>query len=415
MTKKIISLALALCMAVTLCACSLPYGNSEYPVIVGHTQIKSAPADNSVIVLDENVADVLIACGYTAKVMAVATECTQSEYSQLETVGTAKAPDVATITAMKPSLIFIGTDIPEDAKDAFNKAEIPTLMMAAATTATEINTLYSSVSAVFEGKSTGYKSGSEKAEKQLEAINSFSTTIPLNAVTKTVCYLYDVTGNAATGDTFGSFVIKCSGGENALEDQINGKVDLTTIAEIDPTYIFCPEGMTEEIKSNGVLATLSAVKKGKIIEMPESYMKRQGSSMLSAIEFMAKKLYPSMNKGETAADAESLEEKYGIEITEGMSLSYGESGDNIYIMQTRLDDLGYLPIDPTGEFLDNTVAAVKEFKEYNGISPTEGESADEATLKKMFSSAALERDTPARAEVPTLPQDNTQPTTAQQD
>lgn len=408
MIKRALAVILAAVLSISLCACSVNFGGSkEYPLVLGHTQVDSQPADGSVIVLDDNVADVIIACGYVSKVMAVSDECTQKDYDGLTKVGTAAAPDAATITAMKPSLIFMTNDTSKDAKDAFKKAGIPTLTMASAGSALELETLYSSVSSALGGQITGYKKGLQTADDELNSIDSFYGKIPVNEnVTKTVCFLFDLNGKASTDNTYGNFLIECAGGKNVLDGMTGDSIALTQLALLDPTYLVCPQGKAEEFKNNGILSTLSAVKKGKLIEMPAEYMYRQGSEISDAVEYLAKKLYPSMNNGETGEITESLADKYGIEI-DGKTLEYGESGDDIRAMQQRLDDLGYLPIDPTGEFLDNTVTAMEEFKKYNGISPTDGKTADEETLKKLFSDSALERDTPIRAETPTLPQNET--------
>ena len=64
-------------------------------------------------------------------------------------------------------------------------------------------------------------------------------------------------------------------------------------------------------------------------------------------------------------------------------------------IQKRLDDLGYLPIKPTGYFGESTADAVKSFQVNNELDRRDG-IADTETLKRLFSTSAFSSTSQAR-------------------
>lgn len=75
-------------------------------------------------------------------------------------------------------------------------------------------------------------------------------------------------------------------------------------------------------------------------------------------------------------------------------IPYGEVSVNVEILEKRLDELQYMPIEPDDEFDDYTVRAIKDFQYLNGLEST-GE-ADAETLTLLFSGNAIPREDPAR-------------------
>ncbi|MGI6153758.1 MAG: peptidoglycan-binding domain-containing protein [Christensenellaceae bacterium] len=65
----------------------------------------------------------------------------------------------------------------------------------------------------------------------------------------------------------------------------------------------------------------------------------------------------------------------------------GDSGQEVLLLQQRLNELGYLNYRPTGKFSDMTVTALKKFQTVNGIDP-DGQ-AGIRTQNKLFSDSAL--------------------------
>lgn len=68
------------------------------------------------------------------------------------------------------------------------------------------------------------------------------------------------------------------------------------------------------------------------------------------------------------------------------SLKKGDAGSEVYAVQRKLNELGYLNYRPTGKFSDMTTEAVRKFQQLNEI-PSTGE-VNTATKQAIFSSEA---------------------------
>lgn len=65
----------------------------------------------------------------------------------------------------------------------------------------------------------------------------------------------------------------------------------------------------------------------------------------------------------------------------------GETGTDIYALQVRLIELGYLNYRPTGKYSDMTTKAVRSFQQRNGL-PADGQTGAE-TMRVLFSDDAV--------------------------
>lgn len=97
-----------------------------------------------------------------------------------------------------------------------------------------------------------------------------------------------------------------------------------------------------------------------------------------------------------AGDGEPMEEY----LYEGR-LNRGDKGENVKQVQTRLKDLGFFNGPISGNFMDQTIAAVKAFQEHNGMYVTG--TLDEETWNMLFNSseALTVNDLPRPTPVPT--------------
>ncbi|MDL2237279.1 peptidoglycan-binding protein [Christensenellaceae bacterium OttesenSCG-928-K19] len=81
----------------------------------------------------------------------------------------------------------------------------------------------------------------------------------------------------------------------------------------------------------------------------------------------------------------------GTTSTESTVVQQGDAGSEVYAIQRRLCELGYLNYRPTGKFSDMTAQSVRQFQQINGISP-DGQ-VGRATMQAIFSDSAV-RNTP---------------------
>ena len=164
------------------------------------------------------------------------------------------------------------------------------------------------------------------------------------------------------------------------------------------------------IKGDTTLASLGAVKTGKILEVSFEEMSRPGNTALEALEKMVYFMYPDLKpksatdttkaqdatasktdattatQATTASNSKSVADKYKLTITSDLSLKQEDENDTVKAMQLRLYNIGYIADkdNVTGYYGEVTAEAVKKFQKNNGLKGT----ADNATLVLLFDSSA---------------------------
>lgn len=98
----------------------------------------------------------------------------------------------------------------------------------------------------------------------------------------------------ATGDTFIHDIITLAGGENIASEAVNWSYQLELLHAKDPDIIILPplwgstfEQTYEQFVNHPSYASLSAVKKGKIINIDNNIIERQGPRSAQAVSILA--------------------------------------------------------------------------------------------------------------------------------
>lgn len=392
MVKKLLSAVVAVCLAFSLTACDVPYIDkvqSEYPVTIGHTAIHQPP--EKAVVLNDSIADIMIACGYTDKIVAKGDNCTQPELSNIQQVGNAGQPNVDAIISAKPEIVFADDTISAEAYTAMTDKGITVLRMAAAADHNSLAAMYKKLCSVFDGNITGNEKGITIADDIIVNMSLIRESAPESKTATTACYIFDMNGSAVTGDMFASEILTSAGAINIGSEVTGGTLLIETLKAQNPNYIFCAEGLKAQIMSSDDFKTITAVKKSRVYEIPATEMTRQGNTIIKGVEDINAILFAALQTDV----AQSVEADYGIAISEDMSYTTGDEDDNVLAIQKRLDSLGYMPIEPTGYFGASTATAVSEFQENNDLDSRDG-IANYTTLKALFLSSAVERATAAR-------------------
>lgn len=390
---------------------------TNYPVTIGDLTLSEKP--ERVVVLSENLADIILALGYEASLKGKSPECTQSELSILPEVSLS---DLKTLKDLEPDLVLVDTE-PENAEELALQG-IPVAVVPPATGRSDFEREYSDVGSLLNGKIDGAAFAVKRAQDIFLAIDDITRMAPSSNIVITACYLYDMDGTAATGDTLAGALISATGATNAFENTEQGDTTLAALKLSNPNYIFCPTGLKEQILASEELSGLSAVENGLVYEMDPTYMIRQGRTVLQAVNFMSGVLYPELldnaasdpassapssgdgENGDSSAiepssnssDPDSSSEPSSssssdASTTSGSSdsdLKVGAKGNDVLKLQKRLAELGYFVLEPTGEFGEGTEQALMNFQLYNGLLATGVANAE--TIKTLYSSSAIPAD-----------------------
>lgn len=395
MFKKVMSLLCIAAILIPFAGCAVQQ-NSDFPITVGHTSFDTAVVN--AVVLSDNAADILLQLGFSSRIVGRSDECTQEAIKSVKSLGKKDSPSVDNIVSLNPDVVIADSTLNNSKYNSLTEKNIKVLRFASPTTKEEISTMYQKLDTLFEGKTKGSENGKETFDKLWTTLENNSKSLPDIPMPKTVCYLYDYKGKTVTGDMLGNIIFTSSGATNIASSATGGKISVDTIKKENPQYIFCDIGMAKKLSKNTDFKNLIAVKNKRVVEIPSGSFSRFGVSMLDAVKTITDTLYPNGTAG-------SVADSYGIKYDEDTFFTIGSGADNdeddtdssrstIIIIQNRLDDLGYWPLNEmTGYYGETTAIAVAEFQSTNGMDYATGE-IDYDTLKKMFSDDAVSRSEP---------------------
>lgn len=427
MRKRIVSIALAFVLVLSVAVTFTGCGNDDYPVEVANITIESEP--KNIVVLDASTADIISYTGYDIKMVGRSDEVNQDWLSVVPSVGSQTAPDVDKIKTYETDVVFAGENLDKSVKESLEKENIKVITMSQAKTPKSLETNYVTLGKILGGKVTGANKGASSYDdliSNMENVKSSVKTQINSDILYTVCYLYYEDNNLKlmTSGTYGDMLLGYTGAVNAAVNIDENKVDVNTLKVANPNFIFyADEATLNAIKADAVLSKLTAVTGGKTLMVTADDMNRQGKTALDTLQKMTEFMYPSLKKSAATKDeaskttatvaattqannsktattapanaattpsaaTTSLADKYKIKLDK-LTLKYEDENGNVKIMQQRLYDLGYVDDKEniTGYYGDISKEAVKNFQTKNGIKAT-GE-ADNATLVKMFDSSAV--------------------------
>lgn len=409
MKTKIISIVLAVVTMLSAVALFSGCSDGEYPVKVANITIESQP--KNIVVLDAPTADILIATGYDRYIVGRSDEVDQQSIAVAPSVGSYENPDTDKIINSGTNLVFAGQSINEDAKKKLQDKGIQVVTMSHGDTPKQVETNYVTIGKICGGTKTGAKKGEDTYNELLDKMNNYKQQVNNrnSGILDTVCYLYteDDRLKMMTSGTYGDMLLGYTGAVNAAVNISDNNVDVATLKIANPNFIFYADNATlDKIKGDTTLASLGAVKTGKILEVSLEEMSRPGNTALEALEKMVYFMYPdlkpksatdttkaqdataSKTDATTASNSKSVADKYNLTITSDLSLKQEDENDTVKAMQLRLYNIGYIADkdNVTGYYGEVTAEAVKKFQKNNGLKETG--TADNATLVLLFDSSA---------------------------
>lgn len=405
MFKKLLAAVLCISLCLTCMAgCShvsdlvsgTPVG--EFPVEINGVTINAKP--QKVVVLSPSLADVVLALNCETQLTARTEGCTQEPLSGLQKVD---AGDVSGISAVGPDLVLLDPNC-AGVEQALRDAGLTVLNIAPAVNREDFERLYSQVSSALNGGGPGYDKGINCAQSVFEVLDDINRMIPKKDTVTTGCYLYDLNGSAVTGDMLGTTIMTYSGVTNIFSSLSGGQYGEDDLRVSNPTVIFCRPGLKEELKNDSRYNNLQAVREGNVIEMEPSTMEWQGRTVVAAALAISGGAYPELLEESSIGENTDPTSKIEDNVSSALASSEPEGGDtpqyetlspddqseDVYRMQERLEELGYLDAEYDGYYGEHTTECVKEFQRVNNLEQTG--IADSETLKRLYSTLAKDKD-----------------------
>lgn len=412
----------------------------DFPVTIDEQTIESEPS--SIAVLSGSLADVIISIGYEEKVVLASDDCTQDEYSTITKI---EATDVSTIINSNIDLV-LGRDMTDEMIISLNTAGIVAINIDNASNRVNYETLYTIIGTAIKGANTGYSKGLTQAQKIFTSLDDIARIIPDSDTVITGAFLIDLESTAVTGDVVANTVIGYCGVTNVFAGLDNMTYTLEDLLIGDPDFIVCASGLKDEIMSNEDFQELTAVINEEVYEVPLSYLTFEGSNLVSFATSIAGVAYPELleeqeqdvelpsslygdeeteseeessvdsDDGQNATTNQTTEneddtndtddteastevedtsdttdnsttaDEYDLENSEYTELELGDVSYDVYKLQERLAELGYLPSSPTDTFGTVTQLALMDFQAKIGVEETG--TADVYTLERLYADDA---------------------------
>ena len=398
--KKIACLILSLIIMLSASACSVIVKNngedmSDYPVTVGNVVFEKTP--EKVAVLSDNLADIILACGYERKLAARSDACRQEELSVLPSVGTPDNPDIDKISQLGIELVLGDESFDEDVKNSVNELGIKTLIIKPAVNDRELNKLYGNIAAILGGGYNGRMRAMDTLNSLESELNAIRNEIVDKNILSTACYIYELSDDqcrVACGNEISSRLFEYAEVKNIAADDADGYIGIDTLLKGNPETIFCDAGVSEKLAANNDLSSLTAVSEGRIFQLPKRYLSLQGQTQLLTIDYIAAKthgFYTSRQKW--PEDFVQLKitpnEEYTAPFEPQIGIFYtvGESYNAVLDIEKRLVSLGYMTEEPDKFYTQETADAVIQFQTVNGLLETG--IADYDTLTVLLSKDAV--------------------------
>ena len=196
---------------------------------------------------------------------------------------------------------------------------------------------------------------------------------------------------------------------------VDGIADAATLKKLNSSSAISAKGTTVSSKEEETTdsETLKKGSKGSAVKQLQQRLKQlgyynntidgdYGSGTVTAVKAFQKK--NGLTQTGTA-DKKTLDKIYSTSAISASdkvenadtsaTLKKGSKGEEVKKLQRRLKELGYYSATVDGDYGSGTVTAVKAFQKKNGL--TQNGTADETTLKKVYSDSAIgaKEETPA--------------------
>lgn len=279
--KRTISLFIIVALIIS-CAFTLPgcsgSGSKEYPVSYGDATISQEP--QSIVVLNDSVADIIAYIGYHVKMAGRAVSCDQDYLRVVPSVGTSNNPAIDTIVQVGADLVIADSTLPDKIREKIEAQGIQVITMDRAGDLQSLEKQYSDIGAILGGNETGKKKGQDSYKSLFDMLSQFKTAT--TGVVKTTAYLYLDDSGALCSFTKGSLeqkIFNYNGTINALSHQETPQVNATDLRLGSPTYIFYDdEKVLEYLSNDEQLMNLGALREGRTYQLPLKKFYRQGVS-----------------------------------------------------------------------------------------------------------------------------------------
>jgi len=311
-SKKIISLVLLVFVCFVLSSCRNKDTNKDINTTKKETNVVVYPLK----IVDSNKRTVIIE-KEPKRIISIAPNITEGIYAlgkgsslvgrsnyddypnealRVPTVGDLLEPSIEKIVELKPDLVIASALFN---KDIIKKLEGLNIKVIVLGDKENFNGVYDTISKLGQ-----VVNASERSQSVITRMKKKVADVAQKVASARKPTVYYVAGFGKGGDftagkdTFIGNMIEMAGGKNAAADIIGWKYSLEKLVEKNPDVLICSKlyDSKEGIETAVGYKDLLAVKSGKLFEIDENIIVRQGPRLADGLEAIAKLVHPELFK-----------------------------------------------------------------------------------------------------------------------
>jgi len=219
-----------------------------------------------------------------------------TEALKVPSVGSLLQPNIEKIIELKPDIVIASTHFDKTVVKKLEDLNIKVIVLYGEENFAGVYNTLAQLGKVVNANEKAQTIISDMKKKVADI-----TAKVANSKKPTVYYVagFGKSGDFTAGkDTFIGNMIELAGGKNAAEDVVGWKYSIEKLVEKDPDVLICSKFFDSK---KGIEATtgykdLKAVKSGKLLEIDDNIIVRQGPRLADGLEAMAKLIHPELFK-----------------------------------------------------------------------------------------------------------------------
>lgn len=296
--KKVLGIMLVMMMVLTFVACDT--NNEEVfeavTIVDGMEReviIETEPM--KVVTMAPSMTEMVYALGLGDKLVGRTDYCNfPAEALEIESIGSLREPNIESIIALNPDLVLMSTHASEETVAKFEEAGLTVAVLSAQETFEGVYEIITSMGIIFNIE--------DEATALIDGMKSDVTEVlelVADVEKKSVYYVvgFSEYGDyTATGDTFIHNMLEMAGGTNIAADGEGWSYNLESIIEKDPEIMICSElnETKAELEVTEGYKELTAVKEGRLLEINQDLLSRQGPRLAEGLKAIAQLLHPEL-------------------------------------------------------------------------------------------------------------------------
>ncbi|HHT94125.1 MAG TPA: ABC transporter substrate-binding protein [Clostridia bacterium] len=307
--KKSIIIVMAVVLLFVLASCAIAENNpkpkstpvqttddTEYPLTITDTQgnkFKVEKEPEKIITIGPNLTETVYALGKGDKLIGRTDyDDYPNQVSEVESIGDLMTPNVEKVIDLDADIVLVSGTVMPDYINQMRQNSVPVFVIDDQSSFEGVYDTILMIGNILNANSKASEIVEDMKGKVADVTNK------VNDLEKpTVYYVvgYGEYGDyTATGDTFISFLLEMAGGDNIAKNEQGWSYSKEALIEKDPELIICSDRWDTK---QGFMSTpgyedLTAVKEGKVFELDENIITRQGPRLADGLLELAKILHP---------------------------------------------------------------------------------------------------------------------------